>query len=217
MAQIRNVPTSALILPPSNPNKMRETDQDLLSEGVAHLHATGLTSDDVSLLQPVLVREDDAGRLHVIDGVHRVTAAIAASFASVPAVVVRCTEKQASLLQIGMNKIRGALDYRETAEALQRLLDGPGADDAILTGHAPSALDDLLGLDLRTDVDLDLSEEPVAPQERIVDPAARPFALPEISFRTRAERDTALRGLKKAGGGGRSPDLAAGLLRLVKG
>lgn len=188
--------------PERNPNRMDARDYDAL---VANVRTQGF-------LQPVLVRQVGS-RFEIIDGVHRVRAvrAVNGSQANVWSVVTTADQAQATLLQISLNRLRGALDLTEVAQLLESL---SGMDvDLAVSGYSENELSDLLRIVSAEEPDpvLDgLSGSPTTEPSSV----AKPHIL-ELAFSTAAEKKRATKALRKAAGKG--GDLSSGLLRLVDG
>lgn len=231
MATIIHIDPKKLIQPTTNPNHMSQAEFAALENAVV------LSRDlagDIGILQPVLVR-NVGGAYQIIDGAHRTAIAANKGVTAIPCVVIECTDAEASKLQIGLNKIRGALDVGEVAKIVAELDVTPGDLDAALTGYNPDGIADLLRLytEAREVGEHDASPGDGVPppdrdaggrdtsrgdgvEEHYGDTAARAFTI-ELAFYTIEERDAAKRGLRKAAGGGRKADLSAGLLRLIRG
>ena len=199
----------------ANPNRMSGDDYLML---VAEIREFGF-------LQPPLVREVKPGELEVIDGAHRVRAALEIGIERIPVVRVKAGDDHAIALTIAMNKLRGSLDLTKVARMATRLVEEFAwkPEDLKLTGYE------------REDIDALLASSKVPTTQEILDDAAasdfvdaerdeqaeydanpKPFVL-ELKFATAAELKRAKRGLKKAAGGGRAADMSAGLVRLLEG
>lgn len=226
--RIERIKLSEIADPPVNPNRLAEPRYDLLIEAMLRVgHA-----------QPALARPKD-GAYEIVDGVHR-TKAVRAILAmdphaiedlerrravvdfqaahtdgAVDCVVRDMTDEQARLVQIGMNKLRGELDLSAVADILAEL-EGMGVEHSELTlsGFTADEVADLISTtaDFGEDIPPDVGGLPEEPKEEKV----KPFVL-ELTFRTRDELAKAKRGLRKAAGGGKSPDLAKGLINLIDG
>lgn len=171
--------------------------------------------------QPVLVRPNPSlpGRFIIVDGTHRRKAMHELGAVDMPCIVADLNEEQARAVRIGMNRLRGELDLGVVASTLAEL-SSAGWDTSALTttGFTPTEVEDLIK---STQVE-DLTVGPVAGLGGEVedkDPDAKvdkPFVI-ELTFTNQKDRDRAKRGLRKAAGGGKYADLAAGLLRLIDG
>jgi ParB-like chromosome segregation protein Spo0J len=176
----------------------------------------------VGFLQPVLAEENDLGELTIVDGVHRVRAAMDLGLASVPVIVgdFRDNPELARIVQIGMNKMRGELDLAAVAHQVADLATaGWSIPDLQLIGFSEGELEDLLASTRRRDQEvlggsLGGSPETTAADEEDAASGTKPFTL-ELVFAKKTELARAKKGLRKAAGRGR--DLSEGLLRLLDG
>jgi len=200
---------SLLDEPKKNPNKLPEARYKLLVEAIRK----------VGFLQPILVRGDVSkpnSRFEIVDGVHRVRAAKELGMRSVECVVSKSmTSAEATVIQIGMNRLRGELEFNAVSAALSELAMGGWTKEQLtITGFE---LDEIEGMlrdaapDNMDEIAASLGESP--PTD--VAPAEKPFVL-ELTFATRAELARAKRGLRKASGG-RGGDMAIGLLKILEG
>ncbi len=192
--------------PPDNPNRMSQERLTLLEEAtVAH-----------GFLQPLLTRKLPSGRYQIVDGVHRAKAARAQGLTHLTSVVVECSDERARLLQVGLNRLRGELDLSHVGRILDELDNaGIGQEELRTTGYGDEEIADLLRSirEAEAPLDLGVGTPPAPPQvDQDVSTNTKPHAL-ELAFKTKAERDRAKRGLRKAAGKGGS--LEAGLLALL--
>lgn len=196
---------------PDNANRMDEDRLTTLAEAIGRL----------GFRQPILVRRLPDDTLRIIDGHHRVKAAGLAGLTGVSAHVVRCSDAEARVLQLGLNRLRGEVDLAVVARNMQALAAaqyealGLGEEEInlTLTGFTAAEIDALL------------ATEPDGPGENPLGGSitggaatgageAEPtggFTL-ELEFATQGDLARARRGLRKAADGG---DLAAGLLALL--
>jgi hypothetical protein len=191
--------------PAENPNAMPDDRFALLVNEIR----------EAGFLQPVLVRSLSGGGYEVVDGVHRLRAARSLGMEHVPCVRVDLSDARASLVQIGMNKLRGELDLSAVARTVADLANlGTGRDELTLTGFTTEELDDMIRLASGADLDPLAGMQGDAPPADEPPPVEKPFTM-ELRFETAAELKRAKAGLRKAGGKG--SDLGAGLLRLLDG
>jgi ParB-like chromosome segregation protein Spo0J len=222
------LPVDVLVPPAKNPNRMPPGDFDAL---VANVREAGF-------LQPILARgeapprEPVAGdppevveellaadtvwrlrstRLEVVDGAHRLRAAVACGMTAVPCVVGPFSDREAKLLQVGMNRLRGELDLGAVARVLDELsAEGAGLPDLALSGYPEAEIEALLAA-MRPDPE-DLADVGAVggPEEPAEEPAGGAWTL-EVVFETKKELGAARRKLRKLGGG----DLRRGLLKAL--
>lgn len=104
-------------------------------------------------LQPVLARRLEDGALEIIDGHHRVAAAIDVGLATVSVVVVDADEAVALAESLSMNRLRGETDLSIAADALRDLRDfGWTVPEMTVTGFSDEEVEALLK-QARADVD----------------------------------------------------------------
>lgn len=188
-----------------NPNKM---DQEQYRRLVASVKENGP-------LQDLLCRKVKGG-YEVIDGHHRLDAYLEVygphhemTVTVAPSLAALAKAKAASL---GMNKIRGDVDYGIAADVLREIkdeTDWTAEQMATLTGFSPEEIETLTSINLE-EVDDALSE--VAEVEAKEAPPDKLFVL-EISFADKALYRLARRKLRKAAGKG--GDLSTGLLAVL--
>lgn len=185
------VPVASIVPPAHNPNVMREDDFARLRTNIQR----------EGFLQPILVRRVPGGDpplWDVIDGAHRLRAAVEIGLRDVPCVVLPADypDDKARLLQIGMNRLRGQLDLTEVAGVLAEL---DGADLA-LSGFSDSEIAGLLAAIAPPD----LSQIGADVGDVLVDDdsdRAPKFDL-VLPFDSAADLKAAKRALKKAAGKG---------------
>lgn len=194
-----------------NPNEMEPERFDLLVEAIKRL----------GFLQPILVQpldDEDAAvdpdapvaphRWRVLDGHHRLRAAETLGYTHVPAVIRSSTSAtDASVLQVGMNRLRGEVRLDLVAGIMAGLVaDGFEQADLCLMGFTLSEVDMLLDAATPQTAEDVMTEEVTAPPEA-PDPVA---VVLEIPMKTGKESARLKRKLKKAGGG----DMRRGLYML---
>lgn len=194
---------------PENANRM---DED-------RLHTLAAAIERFGFQQPVLLRHTTEGRVdvyHIIDGHHRRRAAIAAGLDKLPAVIVECTDSQARMLQLGMNRLRGEVDLTLAARNIAELTNaGVGADDLVLTGFSVQELEALLAAGVPDHA----GGDPLAGGTITGSGGAggaggdidETFTL-TLEFGVKGDLARAKRALKRAANGG---ELSAGLLALI--
>lgn len=191
---------------PENPNRMAADDFALLVNAVKQN----------GMLQPILVQREAQG-FRIVDGHHRARAAEDAGFKKVWAVEWDGTPEMRAALGIGMNKLRGELDYGAVARVVAELAEaGWSPEQLTITGYSESEIDDLLkATEEITAEDVmqgATSSGAFDEDEADVGRPARPLVL-ELTFATRDELKKARAGLKKAAGKGQA--LGTGLLNLL--
>jgi len=95
-----------------NPNRMSERMFESLVNAIR----------EEGFLQPLLVREVDGG-YEVIDGAHRLRAAVRCGLEEVPCVVIETDEERAKLQTVMMNRLRGKMEARELATLVKEFDD----------------------------------------------------------------------------------------------
>lgn len=189
-----------------NPNKMEPERFDLLVQAV----------ERYGFLQAVLVRKfGSAGgkpRYQLIDGHHRYWAMQKARRTQLLAQIADVDDVQARALSLAMNRLRGDLDLRMSAEAIQSIVEITGWDIETVTVSTGFTAEEIDALLQKTALNAqDILGESLGEAEDERAPAA-PFVL-EIPFADRESYRLAKRKLKKAAGKG--GDLARGLLNLL--
>lgn len=193
---------------PRNANVMDATMLAVLTAALKEAHARG-----EDLRQPILVRpKADGVRHEIVDGHHRVAAAQAAGFDTVPVVIRQMTDDEAARTAIAMNKIRGELNLGVVGEIFADLAgQGVMPEELATTGFSADEVDSLIRAALEhPDDELPPDMEGQASKPK---PGAAPETWElEVSFADRKDRDRVRRTARKLGGG----DPATGLLRLVE-
>lgn len=206
--EMKDLALSDLAEDPNNPNHMSAEQLDLLTRAVR----------EQGFLQPVLVRPDSIGGYVLIDGHHRARAAQEVGMSKVPAIIVHVDESQASLLKIGMNKLRGELDLGEVATILTNLHD-QGWDmaslalsgfneselDSLFASAQPEDTEDILRGSVQNNVKSDGEDLDAAPD-------GKTYVL-ELVFASAKERNQARQKLRKVLGPGH--ELGEALLALL--
>lgn len=183
--------------PPTNPNSMSPRDYDAL----VHLIR------EEGFLQPILVQK--LGSMYqIVDGVHRTRGAREVGLTHVPALVLPpdYPEAKVSLLQIGMNRLRGDLDHTAVAQTLAELGDNW---DLSLSGFATSEISAMLEAIKPPSLE-DFADEGMEAETLTPETASPAFVL-EIEFASADTLKAAKKALKKAGGAG-NKSLAVGLV-----
>lgn len=198
---IKTISVDKIDPPPGNPNAMTGQDFETLC---SLMKAEGF-------LQPVLVRDIGKGRVQVVDGDHRTTAAKKLGMDQIPCVVLPAdySDSKAKLLQIAMNKLRGGLELTDVARSLQDVI-AAGDIDATLSGFSTDAINDMIAA-LKP---MDDSLQDILGSGDKPNKGSRPQVdtyMLEIPFETAAQLKQAKKALKQAGNG----DLSAGLLSLL--
>jgi ParB/RepB/Spo0J family partition protein len=193
---------------PDNPNRMEEATYTALVENIRK----------EGFLQPVLVARDPAAPsdgYEIIDGHHRVRAAIELGYDSIPCVVENFDPQTAAALRLGMNRLRGELDLSAAARILANLeKEGWDKVDLAITGYSPGEISDLLSAVAHTGEDV-MPEAIESPPEP--DPEPNEPAVLEIAFPSKEEMKLMRAALKKASKeAGNKGNLAAGLRLLVE-
>jgi ParB-like chromosome segregation protein Spo0J len=94
------------------------------------------------VLEPLVVRRADR---HLLAGHQRLRAALAEGLSAVPCVLVDCTDAEARVLNVALNKLGGSWDVPRLAGLLADLSRECGPDGLSLTGFEPDEVDRLLG------------------------------------------------------------------------
>jgi ParB-like chromosome segregation protein Spo0J len=200
------IPLAQLESDPKNPNYMAPEQLAQLTAAIGR----------VGFLDPCLVRELPNGRYVIIDGHHRVRAASEAGLSEVPCIVIRTDDAHATLLQIGMNKMRGELNLGEVAKLIGELdIAGFDLPEMVPTGFSNEEIESLLQASRVVDEEEVLETGSLAREEeqRAEEEPGGPFEL-TIPFATKSELQRAKRGLRKVAGKGR--ELGEGLLSLLE-
>ncbi len=113
MRAIRAVRPEAVELLEDNPNVMDEPTFRALVEGIQLF----------GFMQPILVRRQGEERLIIVDGHHRVRAALELGLVFIPAVVADSEDEAGVFLRIMMNRVRGDLDQAKVAKQLGALAE----------------------------------------------------------------------------------------------
>ncbi len=185
-----------------NPNRMNTEEYAALVEAIK----------TNGFLQPILVHRAKGKKWGVIDGHHRLRAAVELGLPTVP---VLCTNKTGAIargIAVGMNHIRGELDMRLAAKELRELHSCSFTAEqlASLSGFS---LDDIEALvTSQEDEILELDEQPPAPAASTRTAAA--LHTLEITFASKEEYQFARRKLRKAAGPGN--ELSAGLMTILE-
>lgn len=227
---VKNVPVGAFVADPTNPNVMPPGMQDRLGEIVSA----------VGFLQPILARRRGTPQVpehlegnpeaiatvlaltgphfDIIDGHHRLEVAIAKGYTHVPAIIIDCTAERAKLIQIEMNHLRGELDLSAVARNMGDLLtSGLAKEDLLLSGFELPEIDALLkSISTIDENDAVMNGGAGSEEEQEDAKPPKPFEL-TLCFGSSKELSAVKRALRKAAGGGKQPDMAAGLLAMITG
>lgn len=186
----------------SNPNRMEP-------ERYAGLVAA---MRDEGFLQPILVTPLPGGKWRIEDGHHRWWAAkeLGLSHVSIAIKANAQSAAHATLLGIGMNRLRGELDLSTTIDVIreaQAILDGITLPEvSALTGFTLDELE--LLLEAPPEIDLSESASNVdSVREEIETDGAKTYTL-ELVFTDREQFKLVKKRLKKLGGG----DMAVGVV-----
>jgi len=195
----------------ANPNKMSDEEFAILTKLIK----------EEGFLSAILVRPwpsataDGRPMFEILDGHHRSLAAAEVGLKKVLAVTKTSSDAKSLAFSIGMNKIRGELDFSQVGEHLRQLADGAGWEAeqiSLYTGFSTEDIEALIGEstdpeDIMDDVASAPSTDEAAPEK-----VEKPFVL-EITFATRDEYRLARKKLKQAAGKG--GDLSTGLMNVL--
>lgn len=188
-----------------NPNHMTAQHLKLLTSAM----------EEVGFLQPILVTETATG-FKVIDGHHRLEAAMQAGAAQIQAVVIpegAITNATALGHALGLNRLRGDLDVTLAADLMQLMREEAGYTDgqiSLLSGFTTKEVEALLASGNDSAVMDDVAEAPDVEEQE--PRAVKPFVL-EIEFADKALFQKVKRALKKAAGP--SKDFAEGIVNAL--
>jgi len=149
---IQEIPIGDLVPNPWNPNRM---DAETYAKLRAYIKARGF-------VEPLVVRPHD-GRWEILGGYHRWMAAQELDYTAVPCSVVDLGDREAKILSINLNELKGQSVQALFAKLVQDLSTDLSIDD--LETHLPyseAELRDALELSKVSDaleVDLDAEEE----------------------------------------------------------
>ena len=136
-------------------------------------------------LQPPLVRSRKAGDYEIVDGAHRVRAAVEAGLKSIDVVVAELPDDLAMAIALGMNRLRGHMDLTIAAGQLSALAQqGWDLDKLALTGFLPEELEGLLQ---GSPVDADMLTAAVPDPEKPAKESKKPTL--RLEFSTKSELD----------------------------
>lgn len=198
---MQNLPIQMLAPAERNPNEMDEAKLDALSQLI----------EKYGFLQPILATPNHNGTWTIVDGHHRSIAARRAGLTEVSAIVKdHFAPQEIEALRVGMNVLRGDLNYTIAAEIATELRDEWGWDqDAIGTsfGFSDEELDELFDLAQQTagqvEDDLGAGESrsggEVPPDVDDEEKAPKAFEL-RIEYDSRKDYMRVRRALRKHGG-----------------
>jgi len=135
--KLYTLPTGEIQTDPDQPRKY--LDPEALQELTASIAQHGI-------LEPILFRQDEAGRLIVVAGERRLEAAKQAGLADVPAIFVEGSHAEIALVE---NLLRQDLTAVEEAEAMDRIMKVHGYTQETLAGvigKARTTLNEILTL-----------------------------------------------------------------------
>lgn len=195
-----------------NPNKMSPEAFAMLVEAMRVSDAK--REGGRSMLQPILVAHHDDVSYDIVDGDHRVGAAIQLGWKDIRAVVKDMSPDQVIAYRLGMNRNRGTVDLGIASAIVTELkFEGWSAADMVITGFSADEIVDLVDVKVDGGNVRDLMGDAAGTDvEDTVAPNAKPFSL-EIVFATREQYTLARRKLRKAAGKG--GDLAQGLMTVL--
>lgn len=196
--------TATLNKQPRNPNEMTPQEYDNLRAAIRTL----------GFLDPLLVAPAPDGTHDILDGHHRLAAALDEGIDPLPCVVTTTRAKDVvDAIQLSMNRNRGRVRLDIAEQILRELSDeGWSVEEMQATGYAPDEIEALLKDAHAPD------EKPKGKPQSLGDMlgeggADRPWSL-ELRFSTQAELTEVKRALKKASG--KSKDESLGVLHLLK-
>jgi ParB family chromosome partitioning protein len=122
------------------------------------------------VLQPVLFRKDESGKLYIVAGERRFRAAKEAGLNEIPAIFTKGMTAEISLIE---NLLRENLTAVEEAEALQAIIEKHGykQDDLAKTlGKAPSTVSEILSLNkLPQEIRDECRQDPKCPRRVLLE------------------------------------------------
>ena len=195
---------ASLVKQARNPNEMSAQEFENLRAAIRTL----------GFLDPLLVAPNADGTHDVMDGHHRLAAAIEEGIDPLPCVVTTTRSKDVvDAIQLALNKNRGRVRLDLAEQILRELSDeGWSVEEMQATGYAPDEIEALLKDAHAPD------EKPKGKPQSLGDMlgeggADRPWTL-ELKFATQAELTEVKRALKKASG--KSKDESLGVLHLLQ-
>jgi ParB-like chromosome segregation protein Spo0J len=148
MLEVRSLPVGSLKPAGYNPRVISGREMAKLRQSLRRF----------GFVEPLVVRRADG---LVLGGHQRLRAACEEGLAEVPCVLVDCSDAEAKLLNLALNKIGGSWDVPRLAELLAEL---SAADAELgLTGFEPDEVDRLLGRLAEEDISAAVAEPPPEP------------------------------------------------------
>jgi ParB/RepB/Spo0J family partition protein len=199
------VPCAKIRRQSRNPNQMTAEEFALLRASFKQF----------GFLDPLLVFERPDGEFELLDGHHRLDAAIAEGFTELPCVITDKRSKDAvDAIQLAMNRNRGRVRLDIAEQILRELREeGWGIEEMAATGFSEAEINDML-LEADKEADKAAKSKPKSIGDVLGESGAdRPWTL-ELKFTTQAELTEVKRALKKASGGAKDESL--GVLHLLR-
>lgn len=166
--QLYHIPCADLQSDPSQPRKF--FDEEPLNDLAASVK-------DHGLLQPVLFRQHDDGKLFIVAGERRLKAAIKSGLQTISAILVEGKHTEIALVE---NILRQDLTAIELAEALNKVKRDHGYSDKQLTtiiGKAKSTVSEILSLiQLPQEIRDECREDPKISRQVLIDIAKKKTA-----------------------------------------
>lgn len=197
----KDLAVGAILPAPVNPNEMTPEKFEALKEAI-RVHG---------FVQPALVHDNGDGTFEMVDGHHRLKAAVQlGTFPTIPCVVGQFTQEQRITLRMALS-LHGEMNLSVVREQLIGLVEDGWAPEALvpMTGYS---IDEMVTLTASVDDGPDVSQAGDSATPAPAATAAKPFVL-EISFTDAKTMRLAKRKLMKASGD--TKDLAAGLLAVL--
>ena len=206
---VEKLPIGSIRPPLKNPNAMSPARYALLVKAMRK----------IGMVQPVLVKPLEDGTFIIVDGAHRLRAALEIGLEFLWCVISLKDDDESALIQIGMNHLRGELDLHAVSVTLADMVtEGFAIPELTLSGFDEAEINELI--DMARQVDplaggIGLPDTPPGDSDPGEDGNDKPFVI-ELTFATKAMRDKVKKALRKAAGGKGKP-LEAGILALIDG
>lgn len=199
------LPCASLVGQARNPNELGPAEFKNLCAAIRTL----------GFLDPILVSPNADGTHSILDGHHRLRAAIEEGVDPVPCIVTLSRSRDVvDAIQLSMAKNRGRVRLDIAEQILKELAEeGWSTEEMQSTGYSPDEIDALLS---KTNAEVEKASKGKAQSinEALDEGGAdRPWTL-ELKFVTQAQLTEVKRALKKASG--RAKDESLGLLHLLK-
>jgi ParB/RepB/Spo0J family partition protein len=117
-SSIRTVSVKRIKNNPWNPNELTDIEQELLDDNISAIDFSAPI-----LVRPYQDKKNKKIRYQVVDGEHRLAAAIREGIKKIPVVVRDLTDAQAMKQTVRMNKIRGTLNHDKFNKLVDKLID----------------------------------------------------------------------------------------------